>query len=59
MREADTGTDVRHEAATAVEVVIDIGKHDGATEVEFGIRRSAVTAAERAFDVQNRKDDRP
>ena len=58
MREADTCTDVRHEAATAIEVVVDIGKHDGATEVEFGVADSAVTAVKRALS-SNQKGGQP
>ena len=37
MSEADARTDVRNEAAATIEVVIDVGQHDGAAEVELGV----------------------
>ena len=52
MRETDAGADVRHEAAASVEIVVEIGQHNSAAEVEFGIAEEVTAlAVERTLDL--------
>src|SRR6185295_8951858 len=55
MSEADARTDVGNEAAATIEIVVDVGQHNGAAEVKLGVADKAIAFVEGALSTRIEK----